>query len=440
MRGRCRASRTNGCWSSGSRTRRVAVVAVVGRASAKHLDRRSTLPAAWRRPGAARAAPSTGAASRRNTTRRAVRRAVERTPARAADGCPGHSEPGDGRDAERQETHPRSFATARGTGRSTRPPDACARGAIATALRACLGRADVVGHAGGRSHDRGRSPAVVRTFSRRRTVEAAAPALGGMHRAHPVVDRPVASPTVQIEQLPAVAQQPVVVQRHDDRHAALRERAWELGGETSQVLDVDDVWPGDSIENRARPLRSSAGFAVALLERTAVTESVVDAKHLDDAVRLAVAQRISGRSRIGLAGEDEHLVVRRQSQRARRGRGYSLRSRRVASGGKPWTTRRMRIRRPGRAGARVLLAPSVRRDTGRAATRRRDLPPARSRASLRRGSRAASRRWTGSVTAIARTSDPSCGTVERPNNDCSRWCTSVGPPQLVAQPIDRASG
>ena len=62
----------------------------------------------------------------------------------------------------------------------------------------------------------------------------------------------VATAQVEVEQLTAVAQQPVVVQGHRDRNVASGEGVWQPGRQTGQMLDVGDVRPNPVDDRRAR--------------------------------------------------------------------------------------------------------------------------------------------------------------------------------------------
>ncbi len=77
--------------------------------------------------------------------------------------------------------------------------------------------------------------------------------LAGMQRAHPVVAGSLAPMPVEIEELTAVAQQPIVVERHDHRGPPRGKGARQARRQTRQMLDVSDVGPR-LVENRFRDL------------------------------------------------------------------------------------------------------------------------------------------------------------------------------------------
>ncbi len=85
----------------------------------------------------------------------------------------------------------------------------------------------------------------------RRRQTPPAPASTPVHRAHPASPGPSQRRQRAIEQLTAVADQPVVVQRQHDRDAAPRQRVDDRRRQARQVMDVRDI-RADRVDDLAR--------------------------------------------------------------------------------------------------------------------------------------------------------------------------------------------
>jgi hypothetical protein len=116
---------------------------------------------------------------------------------------------------------------------------------------------------------------------------------------------------IPIDQLTAMADQPIVVQRHDDRYVPSHGLARDTSRETRQMLNVDNVRLPIVKDLRRELLNRRIG--VALLKRFARLKRVVDAEHRDVIIVPHPQGEFAG-MRIRVAGEHGDLIAPRRRQ------------------------------------------------------------------------------------------------------------------------------
>src|SRR5262249_26380538 len=126
--------------------------------------------------------------------------------------------------------------------------------------------------------------------------------------------RTVADAIVDVEQLPPMTDEPVIVQGEHDRHTAIGERSHDAGGKTCQMMDVRGVRP--NLVDDARGHRVDRGVLVRFLEGVRISECVVDPRDRQTTARLASNAVVRPR-RILLARQHRHLVAVTGRQRER---------------------------------------------------------------------------------------------------------------------------
>ena len=118
-------------------------------------------------------------------------------------------------------------------------------------------------------------------------------------------ERTRAAPAVQIDQLPAVADQPVVIERQDDRDATARGLLGDSSGQTGEMLHVDDIGLPVVQDVACDPLNGR--IRVARLERDGGLERVVDGSHAHRTVRRPAHAQLRP-VRVLFTRQDHHFV------------------------------------------------------------------------------------------------------------------------------------
>ena len=127
-----------------------------------------------------------------------------------------------------------------------------------------------------------------------------------------VFERPGASRTVEIEQLPAMARQPVVVEREGERNAACCDFTRQVHRQARQVLNVHRV--RRKLIDRASRDAQQLRVAVTLLEVRTELERVVDTEDRHTS-GTATAQFQFGPTRIPMTRQHGDFGVRQRGKR-----------------------------------------------------------------------------------------------------------------------------
>ena len=129
-----------------------------------------------------------------------------------------------------------------------------------------------------------------------------------------ILERAVAALQTQVEQLAAVTEQPVVVQRENDRNTALLQLEHDPRRKTGQVVDMGDV--RTNLVDEVGGQGGDGWVLVRFLERTRLAKRVVDPSHAQTVAAL-IANAVLGRIETVLSGQDRDVVAIRIAQPCR---------------------------------------------------------------------------------------------------------------------------
>ena len=153
----------------------------------------------------------------------------------------------------------------------------------------------------------GRCRSIRRSALAAANADAGTPLAGPRHAWQaPDVAGPVTDAVCRVEQLAAMAHQPVVVQRVERRNPSLRKRPRDRRRQTREVMDMSDVRPA-VVDQLARD-GADRLVPIGVLEAARRSKRVVDANHAEAVLRL-LANGVFRPRRIRFAREDDDLVA-----------------------------------------------------------------------------------------------------------------------------------